>query len=112
MSRPFNIKTFIHFIAFGMAATGALAQTMVASDAPPPPVPPASVARDAQGRATVRAIRLEEPLRVDGRLDETVYTLNQSVSDFVQQVPMEGTPATERTEAWVMFDGENLYIAA
>ena len=97
---------------FGTAATVAYAQTMVAGDAPPPPLPPASVARDAQGHATVRAIPLQEPLRVDGQLDEAVYGLNQSVSDFVQQVPKEGAPATERTEAWVMFDRDNLYIAA
>ena len=35
-----------------------------------------------------------------------------SVSDFVQQVPREGAAATERTESWVMFDDDTLYIAA
>jgi hypothetical protein len=95
-----------------MAAASAFAQPSVGSDAPAAPVAPASVTRDARGQATVRAIRLEEELRVDGQLDERVYTLNESVSDFIQQVPKEGAPATERTEAWVMFDGENLYVAA
>ena len=30
------------------------------------------VTRDEQGRATVRAVRVTEPLRIDGRLDEAV----------------------------------------
>ena len=73
---------------------------------------PAVVTRDESGRATVRAIRLTEPLHLDGKLDEDVYRTSQSVSDFVQQVPREGAPATERTESWVMFDRDTLYIAA
>ncbi|MCY4074696.1 MAG: hypothetical protein OXH04_04620, partial [Acidobacteria bacterium] len=64
------------------------------------------VTRDG-GRATVRAIRLATGLRVDGRLDEPVYREVAPVSDFIQQLPDEGAPATERTEAWVMFDDEN-----
>ena len=35
-----------------------------------------------------------------------------SISDFVQQVPREGAPATERTESWVLFDRDTLYISA
>jgi len=81
-------------------------------DGPPAPVAPAVVQRDAAGRATVRAIKLSAPLTVDGRLDEEVYATNGSVSDFIQQVPREGAPATERTESWVLFDRDTLYIAA
>src|SRR5215510_9327696 len=79
-------------------------------DGPPPPIAPAVVSRDANGRATVRAIRLDQPLRLDGALDEAVYE-TPSISDFIQQVPREGAPATERTEAWVMFDRETIYVA-
>ena len=81
-------------------------------DGPPAPVPPATVNRDAAGRATVRAIPLTEPLRLDGVLDEGVYEVVPPVSDFVQQVPIEGAPATEKTDAWVFFDDENIYVAA
>ena len=83
-----------------------------AIDGPPPPLAPATVSRDAAGRATVRAIRLDEPLQMDGKLDESVYRQMQPAGDFVQQVPREGAPATERTETWVMFDGSNIYVAA
>ena len=88
-----------------------VAQTAV-NDGPPAPVAPEVVSRDGAGRATVRAIRLDAPLTLDGRLDEPAYSANRSVSDFVQQVPKEGTPATERTESWVLFDRDTLYVSA
>ena len=40
---------------------------------PPPPVAPDTVTRDDRGHATVRAVRLNAPLRLDGRLDEEIY---------------------------------------
>jgi len=79
---------------------------------PPAPIAPATVARDGAGHATVRAVRLDQPLRLDGVLDESVYSDSASISDFIQQVPREGAAATERTEAWVMYDDENLYVGA
>ena len=84
----------------------------VAIHGPPPPVPPAVVSRDAEGRVTLRAIRLDRPLNLDGRLDDAIYQRVPPVSDFIQQVPDEGEPATEKTEAWVFFDDENLYVSA
>ncbi len=58
------------------------------------------------------AIRLDQPLRLDGRLDETVYSTATGISGFIQSLPKEGAPASERTEAWVFFDGETLYVSA
>src|SRR5215212_6009 len=92
-------------------ATLAQGQTTVI-DGPPAPIAPAVVSRDSAGRATVRAIRLANPLTLDGKLDEEVYATTASVSDFIQQVPREGAAATERTESWVMFDADTLYISA
>ena len=48
-------------------------QAALAIDGPPAPVPPEVTARSGTGQATVRAIRLTSPLKVDGRLDEEVY---------------------------------------
>ena len=81
-------------------------------DGPPPPVPPEVIARDAAGRATLRAIRLTRELDLDGALSEAVYDETGSASSFVQQFPIEGVPATERTEVWVFYDDENVYVAA
>ena len=81
-------------------------------DGPPPPIAPAVITRDAEGRATIRAIKLAQGIRLDGRLDEPVYHTVPSVTGFIQQVPDEGAPATEKTEAWIMFDRSTIYVAA
>jgi len=81
-------------------------------DGPPPPAAPATVTRDAQGRATVRAVRVDAPLELDGRLDEAVYSRVEAITDFIQQTPIEGAPATEKTEAWVLYDDTNVYVSA
>ena len=78
---------------------------------PAPPEPPAMIRRDEEGGATMRATRLEEPLDFDGRLDEAIYDRVPGVSDFIQTEPLEGEPATEKTEVWVFFDDEAIYIA-
>ena len=97
--------------SLGLHAAAVWAQTPTI-DGPPAPIAPAVVSRDNAGHATVRAIRLDSPLTVDGKLDEDVYRATTSVSDFVQQVPREGAAATERTESWVLFDKDTLYISA
>ena len=61
---------------------------------------------------TVRAIRAIEPIRIDGKLDERLYETTEAISDFLQQEPNEGQRATERTEAWVFFDDNNVYVSA
>ena len=81
-------------------------------DGPPAPVAPAVMSRDADGRTTVRAVRLAAGIRLDGVLDEEVYRSVQPITDFLQQVPVEGAPASERTEAWIMFDDTNVYVSA
>jgi hypothetical protein len=81
-------------------------------DGPPPPSPPAVIVRDEAGRATIRASRVSESLRIDGRLDEAVFESVPAMSDFVQQEPQEGAPSTERTEIWLLYDDDYVYVAA
>jgi len=78
---------------------------------PPPPLAPDVVTRDATGRTTIRAIRLTEPLDLDGRLDESIYGAVPAIAGFVQQVPDEGESATENTEIWIFYDDRNVYVA-
>src|SRR5829696_5127179 len=61
---------------------------------------------------TVRANRISQPLRVDGKLEEESYKIVPAITGFVQQEPDEFKPATERTEAWIFFDDDNIYISA
>jgi hypothetical protein len=70
------------------------------------------ISRDASGHATIRAVRIASPLTVDGRLDEAVYRDVPAISDFIQNDPQEGEPATEKTEVWVLFDSSTLYFVA
>ena len=80
-------------------------------DGPAPPVAPDVIARDESGRATVRAVRLAAPLRVDGKLDEAIYGAVPPMSGFIQMEPRDGEPATERTDAWVTFDRDHVYVS-
>src|SRR5262245_41706929 len=94
-------------VLFGASAS---AQDAVVIDGPPPPIPPAVINRDDHGRATVRATRLTAPLKIDGRLDERAYEDVPSMSDFSQNDPAEGAPATQKTEVWVFFDDDAVYV--
>jgi hypothetical protein len=80
-------------------------------DGPAPPQLPETIARDDQGRMTIRAVRLTTPLRIDGRLDEAAYGSVEPISDFIQMEPSGGDVATEKTETWLFFDRDNVYVA-
>ena len=63
-------------------------------------------------RPSAHATETTGEIRIDGRLDEAIWQGTPAASDFVQAEPFEGLPATERTEVWIAFDPDNLYIAA
>ena len=96
----------------GAAGSAGFAMAPAIIYGPPPPLAPEVIARDAEGRATMRAIRLDGALQLDGQLDERVYYTVPPVTDFIQQEPDEGAPARDQTEVWVLFDRDTLYVAA
>ena len=50
-------------------------------DGPPAPTPPQVITRDATGmEATVRAVRVESPIRIDGVLDEVLQEILRAAS--------------------------------
>ncbi|CAN5625939.1 hypothetical protein BH23GEM7_BH23GEM7_08870 [soil metagenome] len=49
---------------------------------------------------------------IDGRLDEEIWQQAPVIADFVQKLPDEGAPATERTQLRILFDERALYIGA
>ena len=65
-------------------------------------------------RATKRvtAVRISEPIVVDGTLDEPAWALAEPAEDFYQQFPDEFGPATERSEVRFLYDGDMLYVGA
>ena len=59
-------------------------------DGPPPHVAPDVISRDERGRATIRAIKLDDGLIVDGALDEAIYKTVPSCGGFIQTEPHRG----------------------
>ena len=59
----------------------------------------------------MRATRITQPIKIDGRLDDAAYREVAPITEFIQQEPNEGAPVTEKTEAWVLFDDKNIYVA-
>ena len=99
-------------LGFTLGLTLGFGAPAAAQNILPMPVAPEVVARDGQGGTTVRATRLTQEIRLDGRLDEAVYQTVQPITGFIQQIPDEGAPASERTDVWVLFDENNLYVTA
>lgn len=58
----------------------------------------------------IRILRITEPVKIDGRLDEPAWSQAELATDFRQQEPTEGEPATEKTEVRLLFDDKNVYI--
>ena len=100
------------------AAFGVLAQSLTAShlaneaSVSETVLPQTFVSHDVTGNVTLRAHIVVEGLDVDGQLDEPIYRDIEPVAGFIQQEPNEGAEATERTEAWILYDAENLYVSA
>jgi len=81
-------------------------------DGPPPPTGAAMINQAGQLGATMRAVRVSEPLRIDGVIDESFYENSPPITDFVQSVPDVDAEPTQLTEVWIGFDDENVYVSA
>ena len=60
---------------------------------------------------TVRAVRVPDGLELDGVLNEEIYSTVLPITDFVQMEPNPGAPSTEKTEVWIAYDDENVYVS-
>ena len=103
-----HVCSLANYAYAGQGPAAASPPTVASAPAATPS--PAMMSRDAAGSVTLRAVRLTEPLRIDGLLDEALYTEFQPISDFTQVEPQEGSAATERTELWLAFDDDNVYV--
>jgi hypothetical protein len=61
---------------------------------------------------TMRAVRVNGPIVIDGDLNEPEWQLAEPATDFIQRLPSTGQPATERTEVRIIYDDVNLYVGA
>ena len=63
------------------------------------------------GRPKIQIFRVNEPPELDGKLDDVTWQGAAKITQFTQQNPREGQPATEDTEIWVAYDSRYLYFA-
>jgi len=54
---------------------------------------------------------MPEP-RINGVLDDEIWSLGEWQDDFIQQYPHSGRPTTEPTYFKILYDHNNLYVAA
>jgi hypothetical protein len=74
------------------------------------PTAAASATETNHERYQFPAVRVEEGPVIDGVLDDQVWAQAALIDEFVQQEPLAGAPATQRTEVRVLYDGANLYL--
>ena len=60
--------------------------------------------------ATIWAVRASGKIRIDGRLDDEVWSHAPRLCDFVQREPDEGKPPTESTCVMVAYDDRAIYF--
>lgn len=60
----------------------------------------------------VRAVRVDQPINVDGQLDEAVWSSATAFPELVMSDPDQGVPARQRTVVRLAFDDDALYVGA
>ncbi len=67
---------------------------------------------ESQPRPTMRAVRADAPMKLDGILDEPAWQAADSATDFWQTLPNDGVRMRERTVVRVLYDENYLYVGA
>ena len=58
----------------------------------------------------LNAVRATGPVTLDGKLDEASWSAAPLATNFIQNDPREGEPATYQTEVRVLYDDDSLYF--
>ena len=104
------MNLFWRTLAVFLMSTQALAQAPASlSPRRPDPVAPIDY-ETARLERVVTAVRITEPITLDGYLNEPVWHLALPATDFIQWGPFPGQPSRERTEARFLYDENNLYV--
>jgi hypothetical protein len=97
-------KAIMLLLALAVASLGAAASERTNGDRTKNETPEPA-------QRTIRAVRAEEPIQIDGQLTEKVWQTPPS-NGFIQNDPKDGEPETEKTDVWVAYDDKALYVAA
>ncbi len=91
----------------GLLAAGGAGIALAQAPASPPQGP----LKD-PGIKTVQMVRTTTPPVIDGKLDEAVWQTAALVNDLHQVSPIEYAEPDERTEIFLLYDDEALYVGA
>lgn len=61
---------------------------------------------------TLKAVRTDTPPVIDGKLDDAVWARAAIIDDLRQIRPGDGTPESDRTIVYVLYDKDAIYVAA
>ena len=100
MIKSIPLRRFWAFAAIAAAVTAAAG---VLAQAPAPPDP---------GQKSVRMVRTPTPPVIDGVLDDAVWSAAAVVDDLHQVNPVEYAAPSERTEIYLLYDDDALYVGA
>ena len=89
--------------AYLTALTLALAAPLCAQEAAPSRI---------SGEKILAVARTETRPVIDGVLDDAVWANAPSMDDMHQFEPVDHGEPSERTEVWILYDSDNLYVAA
>ncbi len=63
-------------------------------------------------RKTAHAVRVEKAPKLDGILDDECWKMAVPATDFITNSPSFGQPSAEKTEIWITYTDEAIYIGA
>jgi hypothetical protein len=67
----------------------------------------------AQERKQARATRVPNGvIRLDGALDEAIWSAAPAITDFVQREPVEGAAPIDPTDVRIVYDDDAIYVGA
>ncbi|MBE2230873.1 MAG: carbohydrate binding family 9 domain-containing protein [Chitinophagaceae bacterium] len=61
---------------------------------------------------TTEAVKTDQPPRIDGLLNDPAWQSAPVLTDFVQNSPAPGQPASRRTEVRILYDNNAIYVGA
>jgi hypothetical protein len=60
--------------------------------------------------ATLKAVYVDSPPKIDGHVDDPVWQQVSTVTEFIQREPNTGDPVSEKTVAFICYDKDYLYV--
>jgi len=58
------------------------------------------------------AVKTDRPPKIDGALDDAAWVTAPVATDFIQNFPKAGEPATVKSEVRILYDNSSIYIGA